>query len=136
MNQEAGKNTRVLGRENLLTIYLPAATLAAGAGIAAVALPIYVTSFHVSVGVASQVFVAQLLGSMAATVPTGFLIDRFGRRKILLLGPALHAKRRGEQSPAKARTGDREGGTRKSGANDEFTSRKLAFVVLQFSIRC
>ena len=91
MSEETGRNTRVLGRENLLTIYLPAATLAAGSGIAAVALPVFAKSFDVSVGVASQVFVAQLLGLMAATVPTGFLIDRFGRRKILLLGPAIVA---------------------------------------------
>jgi MFS family permease len=91
MNQDARKNTRVLSRENFLTIYLPAATLAAGSGIATVALPVFIKSFDVSVGVASQVFVAQLLGGMAATIPTGFLIDRFGRRRILLLGPAIVA---------------------------------------------
>src|SRR5256885_705474 len=91
MSQDTGKNTRVLSRENILTIYLPAAALALGNGIATPALPVYAKQFDVSFGVASQVFVAQLLGGLVATVPTGFLIDRFGRRNIILLGPALVA---------------------------------------------
>src|SRR3712207_2806453 len=91
MSEEAGKNTRVLSRDNILTIFVPAAALALGNGIATPALPVFAKSFDVSFGVASQVFVAQLLGGLAATVPTGFLIDRFGRRKIILLGPALVA---------------------------------------------
>lgn len=91
MSQETVRNTRVLSRENILTIYLPAATLALGNGIATPALPVYAKSFEVSFGVASQVFVAQLLGGLAASIPTGFLIDRFGRRNIILVGPALVA---------------------------------------------
>src|SRR5438309_11930690 len=91
MSEEMGKNTRILSRENFLTIYLPAATLALGNGIATPALPVYAKSFEVTFGVASQVFVAQLLGGLAASIPTGFLIDRFGRRKIILLGPVLVA---------------------------------------------
>jgi len=91
MSQETATNTRVLSRENLLTLYLPAATLALGAGIATPALPVFAKSFDVSFGVASQVFVAQLLGGLAASIPTGFLIDRFGRRKIILAGPVLVA---------------------------------------------
>ncbi len=91
MSQDTGKNTRVLSRDNILTIYLPAAALALGTGIATPALPVYAKSFDVSFGVASQIFVAQLLGGLVATVPTGFLIDRFGRRNIILLGPVLVA---------------------------------------------
>src|SRR3954447_13560171 len=91
MSQETGKNTRVLSRENILTIYLPAAALALGNGITVPALPIYAKSFDVSFAVASEVFIAQLLGGLGATLPTGFLIDRFGRRKIILLGPLLVA---------------------------------------------
>ena len=91
MSGEPAKNTRVLSRENLLTIYLPAATLALGNGIVTPVLPVFAKSFDVSFGVASEMFVAQLLGGLAATIPTGFLIDRFGRRRIILLGPVLVA---------------------------------------------
>ncbi len=91
MSQEQRTNTRVLSRENILSLYLPAATLALGAGIAIPALPVYVKSFDVSFGVASQVFVAHMLGGLLASIPTGFLVDRFGRRKVVLLGPVLVA---------------------------------------------
>lgn len=91
MSEQQRTNTRVLSRENILSLYLPAATLALGAGIAIPALPVYVKSFDVSFGVASQVFVAHMLGGLLASIPTGFLVDRFGRRKIVLLGPVLVA---------------------------------------------
>jgi MFS family permease len=37
------------------------------------------------------VVVAYSLGSILSTIPTGFLVDRFGRRPILFLGPVLTA---------------------------------------------
>ena len=80
-----------LGSEQFLGLYLPAFILALGIGIAAPALPTFAKTFDVSFGVASLVIVAHLAGSMAGTVPTGYLIDRVGRRKVMLAGPVLTA---------------------------------------------
>jgi MFS family permease len=82
-------NTRVYSRENFLSLYLPAIVLGLGSGVASPAIPIFAKSFGVSFGTASLVFIVYLLGAMLATVPTGYLIDRIGRRKMVLAGPIL-----------------------------------------------
>jgi MFS family permease len=46
-------------------------------------------SFGVSAGVASMVFFANMAGGLIASLPVGYLLDRFGRRKILLAGPII-----------------------------------------------
>lgn len=84
---EAPREPRILSRYNVLSLYLPAMILALGTGIALPALPVYARSFDVSFGVASMVVVASGLGSLVAGLPTGFLMDRIGRRKIILAGP-------------------------------------------------
>jgi MFS family permease len=81
----------VFSRHNLLSLYLPALTLALGAGVATPAVPVFAKSFEVSVGVASLVFVANLLGGMCSTIPTGILVDRIGRRRVIIAGPLLVA---------------------------------------------
>ena len=83
--------TSILSRHNLLSLYLPAIILSLGTGIALPALPIYARSFDVSLGVASSALVATGLGGLAAGLPTGYLLDRFGRRKIILAGPIATA---------------------------------------------
>ena len=55
------------------------------------AIPTLAKSFNVSFGVASFVLTAFLLGGTIGTIPTGWLIDRFGRRRIMLAGPLLTA---------------------------------------------
>ncbi|MGH7033870.1 MAG: MFS transporter [Stellaceae bacterium] len=72
-----------------LSTYLPALVLAIGAGVALPAVPTLAKSFGVSFGVASGVITAFLLGNLAGTIPSGFLIDRFGRRIVLIAGPLL-----------------------------------------------
>jgi MFS family permease len=72
-----------------LSTYLPALVLAIGAGVALPAVPTLAKSFGVSFGVASGVITAFLLGNLAGTIPSGYLIDRFGRRIVLLSGPLL-----------------------------------------------
>lgn len=89
MSSEPPSNTRILSRENFLSLYLPAVVLALGAGIAAPALPVYARSFEITFGVATLILVANSIGSAAATVPTGFLVDRVGRKSVLLAGPIL-----------------------------------------------
>lgn len=84
-------STRVISRHTLLSLYLPALILALGAGIATPALPVLAKSFDISFGVASLVIIVYSLGSATATLPVGYLIDRIGRRKVLLAGPILTA---------------------------------------------
>jgi MFS family permease len=81
----------VLSRQLVLSLYVPAIILALGNGIALPAIPVYARSFDVSFGVASMVLVATGLGSLVAGLPTGYLLDRVGRRKVVLAGPILAA---------------------------------------------
>jgi len=75
----------------VLSLYLPALILGLGTSIAEPAVPVYARSFGVTFGVAALVLVAYGAGSAAATLPTGYLLDRVGRRRIILAGPLLTA---------------------------------------------
>jgi MFS family permease len=81
----------VYTRQNFLSIYIPAVTLAIGTGIVIPALPIYARSFGVPFEVASLVLVAQQLGTTLSSLPAGLLMDRIGRRKVVLAGPFVLA---------------------------------------------
>src|SRR5713226_5363581 len=72
-----------------LSIYLPALVLALGAGIALPAIPALAKSFHVSFALASGVVISFVVGNVAGSIPTGWMIDRYGRRRIMLIGPLL-----------------------------------------------
>ena len=80
-----------LSWDALFSTYLPALVLAIGTGIALPAVPTLAKSFDVSFGVASGVVTAFVLGNVAGTIPSGWLIDRFGRRVVLIAGPLLTA---------------------------------------------
>ena len=86
---EPEAENKALSFKALLVIYLPALVLGLGAGIALPAVPTLAKSFDVSFGVASGVVTAHLLGNFAGTLPTGWLIDRFGRRSVMIAGPLL-----------------------------------------------
>jgi MFS family permease len=73
----------------LVSTYLPALVLALGVGIALPAIPTLAKSFNVTFGVASWVTIAFLAGNVVGTVPSGWLIDRFGRRRVMLFGPLM-----------------------------------------------
>jgi MFS family permease len=75
----------------LLSTYVPAFFLALGAGIVLPVIPALAQSFDVSFGVASGVVTAFLIGNLAGTLPSGWLIDRFGRRPVIIAGPLLTA---------------------------------------------
>ncbi|MCH6545505.1 MAG: MFS transporter [Deltaproteobacteria bacterium] len=81
----------IYSRQNFLSIYVPAMTLAVGTGIVVPAIPVYAKSFGVSFEVASLVIIVHQLGVALSSYPVGLLIDRIGRRKILLTGPVLLA---------------------------------------------
>jgi MFS family permease len=82
---------RALSKEALLSLYLPMVMLSLGVGIAAPVLPEYAKSFDVSFSTAALILIVQPWGSVASTFPTGYLIDRIGRKPILLIGPLLTA---------------------------------------------
>lgn len=88
---KTAESAGVFSRYDLLTLYLPAVILALGNGIATPAIPVFAKSFGTGFGVASLVIVVHALGALFSTLPTGFLLDRFGRRPVLLAGPLLTA---------------------------------------------
>lgn len=81
----------LLSSYQLLTLYLPAFVFALGYSIATPAIPVFAKSFDTGFGVASLVIVVHAFGGLIAAVPTGFLVDRMGRRPILIVGPVLVA---------------------------------------------
>jgi MFS family permease len=82
---------KALSWDAFLATYFPAFLLALGAGIVLPVIPGLAKSFEVSFGVASGVVTAFLIGNVAATVPSGWLIDRFGRRPVIIVAPLLSA---------------------------------------------
>ncbi len=88
---EKPRQGAALSWDAFLSTYLPALVLAVGAGVALPAVPTLAKSFNVSFGVASGVITAFLLGNLAGTIPSGWLIDRYGRRVVLIAGPLLTA---------------------------------------------
>jgi DHA1 family multidrug resistance protein-like MFS transporter len=86
-----GERGGIISSFQFLTLYFPAFVLALGYSIATPAIPVFAKSFDTGFAVASLVIVVHALGALLATVPTGFLLDRLGRRPILFAGPALVA---------------------------------------------
>lgn len=84
-------SSKAVSWDTFLSTYLPALVLALGTGIALPAIPTLAMSFDVSFGVASGVITAFLIGNLVGTIPSGWLIDRFGRRAVLIGGPLLTA---------------------------------------------
>ena len=72
-----------------LTLHLPAIALGAGMGLTAVVLPQLTMDLGEGAGIAIMVFIIYQLGTVAAPLPTGYLIDRLGRRPLLIAGPLI-----------------------------------------------
>ena len=89
--QNAPAGERAISKDSILSLYLPAVILSLGTGIAAPVLPAYAKSFGVSFETAALIIIVQPWGSVVSTFPTGYLIDRIGRRPVLLIGPLLTA---------------------------------------------
>lgn len=87
----APRGSTAVSWDAFLSTYLPALVLALGTGIALPAIPTLAVSFGVSFGVASGVVTAFLLGNLAGAIPSGWFVDRFGRRSVLIAGPLLTA---------------------------------------------
>src|SRR4051794_40771521 len=79
----------LVSMNQVLSLYLPSILLSLGTSLVAPVIPGLAKSFDVGVGMASMVFVASNGGQLAATFPVGYLIDKVGRRPVLLAGPLL-----------------------------------------------
>lgn len=75
----------------LFSLYVPSFLLQLGTAMVAPVIPVFAGSFDVSFSEASLVFVMAQVGALAATFPAGYLMDRVGRRPVVLAGPALTA---------------------------------------------
>ena len=82
-------SVKALSWSAFVSTYLPALILALGTGIALPAIPTLARSFHVSFALATGVTTSFLLGNVFGTLPSGWLVDRVGRRKVMLYGPLL-----------------------------------------------
>tara|TARA_A100001037_G_scaffold91871_2_gene83255 strand:- start:4011 stop:5234 length:1224 start_codon:yes stop_codon:yes gene_type:complete len=75
----------------LIQLHLPAIAIGLGLGATVPVVPEFAKSFGVGPGEASLVFVSNMLGALFASIPVGYMLDRIGRRRILIIGPALTA---------------------------------------------
>jgi MFS family permease len=80
-----------VSRGNMLSLYIPALIFAASNGMVVPALPMLSKSLTVSFGLAMSALAAQLLGLALSTIPTGYLLDRFGSRVVTITGLLLVA---------------------------------------------
>ena len=83
------EEAKALSWSAFVSTYLPALILALGVGIALPGTLKLAQSFNVGYSLATGVTISFLLGSVLGTIPAGWLIDRLGRRRIMLLGPLL-----------------------------------------------
>jgi MFS family permease len=82
---------RYISHVNLISLYLPAFILSASNGVVVPALPVLAHSLSASFMLATLALAAQMLGSSLAAIPTGYLLDNLGRRKVTISGLVLVA---------------------------------------------
>jgi len=73
----------------LLSLYVPSMIMAVGQGMVVPTIPVLAAGFDVSAGLAAQLVTAGQLGRMSALLPVGQLLDRFGRKPVLIGAPLL-----------------------------------------------
>ncbi len=72
------------------SLLLPAMLLGTGRGFTVPVLPIIARDeFNATVAGASLFIIAPLFGAVLSTLPTGYIIDRFGRRVTLIAAPLI-----------------------------------------------
>src|SRR4051812_1243415 len=75
----------------LLGLYGPSVLLSLGQGMVVPTIPALAASFDVSAGLAAQMVTARMLGGVIALLPVGQVLDRFGRKPVLVAGPLIVA---------------------------------------------
>lgn len=73
----------------VLTLIMPAMLIGMGRGFTIPVLPGIAMDYGVGAAGAGLLVLMPMVGAVVATLPTGYLIDRIGRRKILIAGPTL-----------------------------------------------
>ena len=73
----------------VFTLHFPAMAMGFGVGVTAVVLPSLTKDLGQTFLAAILVFIVHQLGATVGTLPTGLLVDRIGRRKVLLAGPLI-----------------------------------------------
>lgn len=83
-------NLRLSGTGRIiLQIYVPSVLMGFGLGMLLPTLPVVARSFGVAPEVAAQGVTALLLGRTASLFPAGYVVDRFGRRAAMVVGPII-----------------------------------------------
>lgn len=72
----------------LLGLYGPTIIMSLGQGMVVPTIPALTSTFDVSAGLAAQIVTARMLGAVVALLPVGVLLDRFGRKPVLVGGLA------------------------------------------------
>ena len=75
----------------MLSLYLPTIGMGFGYGLTTPVLPELAKSFGAGAALATLLFVVSVVGAVLATLPTGYFVDRFGRKRVLLAGPIIAA---------------------------------------------
>jgi MFS family permease len=75
----------------LLGLYGPAMIMSLGQGMVVPTIPTLAATFDVSAGMAAQLVTAGMLGRVISLLPTGQILDRYGRRPVLVGAPLLVA---------------------------------------------
>src|SRR5438874_3366117 len=86
MRLQLGETGRIL-----IWLYAPSVLLSLGQGMLVPTIPALAASFDVSAGLAAQMVTARMLGGVIALLPVGHVLDRFGRKPVLVGGPLLVA---------------------------------------------
>ena len=70
----------------LLPVYVPTLLLSVGQGILVPTLPLYAQDFGVNYALVSLAVAAAGLGTLVGDVPTGMMLERFGRKPVMVVG--------------------------------------------------
>ncbi|MGH2350938.1 MAG: MFS transporter, partial [Chloroflexota bacterium] len=70
----------------LLPVYVPTLLLSIGQGILVPTLPLYAQEFGVSFSLVSLAVAAAGMGTLIGDVPTGMLLERYGRKPVMVVG--------------------------------------------------
>src|SRR6185436_2724134 len=73
----------------ILHIYVPSVLMGFALGMLLPTLPVVARSFGVAPELAAQGVTALLLGRAATLFPAGYVVDRFGRRPAMMIGPLI-----------------------------------------------
>lgn len=70
----------------LLPVYVPTLLLSIGQGILVPTLPLYAQEFGVSFSLVALAVAAAGLGTLVCDVPAGMMLERFGRKPVMVVG--------------------------------------------------